>query len=207
MSSWHGFNRLPDTHRFFGRSLRPPPPMANHQQHHHQQNHLLQSHASMSSPPSSSSAAYQHFQPWRNCIKTEKADQDNPGAGDNMFYNSLDLNCGDPRMNNNNMGVNAPHPPFHQPAAYPPVQKLLAHQRDNNPELDLKLQQCIDEGNCVGWVEIELKAPIHIWIWKGLFAALWVTGQLINFHSIVYFTVPDCYIINVMNVHLHYTRK
>lgn len=63
-----------------------------------------------------------------------------------MYFNPLDMNC-DPRM----AGQLEQPAGFNQSAGYSPGgQKVLAHHRENNPELDIKIQQCIEEGNCVG---------------------------------------------------------
>lgn len=99
-----------------------------------QQIHLPPSSSGSVSP--SSVAAYQHFQPWRSCIKTEKGEQVESKL--ELFYNPM---ATDPPVQ---LRANS-HSPFYPQLNYPAVQKMSGH-----PEMDQKLQQCIEEGNCVG---------------------------------------------------------
>lgn len=55
-----------------------------------------------------------------------------------LFYNSMSTDSA-AQLRTNSLS------PFYPQLNYPAAQKLAGH-----PEMDLKLQQCIDEGNCVG---------------------------------------------------------
>ena len=121
--------------------------------HHQHLNHPPQSSRTL---PHSQSSSHQHFQPWRNCIKTEKDQEVEGPARTAAFYPKMDLDSGQQRMSS--MGLNvakAYHPVVgYQPAAttaldhhkQPP---LFAQLCEKNPELDQKVQQCIEEGNGV----------------------------------------------------------
>lgn len=102
---------------------------------------------------SPSSAAFHHFQPWRNCIKTEKAEAGGeipPGPGgkvEQLYYS----HAVPPEMDPSRLAAHHPSQPspFYAPA--PDFPKPLPVPRSSHdPELDLKLQQCIEEGNAVG---------------------------------------------------------